>query len=356
HWFTDWGRDTMIAMRGLTIATGKYEISKSILKTFLDAVQDGLLPNRFPDYSQDAVEYNNIDGALWLFQSLYEFYNQFKDADFIAHYLPVLNAILTHYSEGTRFNIHLTEEGLLYGGKPGWQLTWMDAKVDGEVITPRIGCPVEVNCLWYNALKIYDFFCELCKTSPAKEFGAFIKKFEKNFPAYFVNKKKTLYDVVIPGKMADNCCRPNQIYALSLPFTVIDKEIQHQIFEQMQQQLYTPYGLRTLSQNSGQYQGHYGGNQLQRDRAYHQGTVWPFLLEPYFAAYFKLNGVNAGTKKHVLDQLKPIVDHFYNDAGLNSISEVFDGDNPHSGKGCIQQAWSVAAILKLYTDYKLYEL
>lgn len=353
HWFTDWGRDTMISMQGLTIAMGDKETSESILKTFLSSVKNGLLPNRFPDNSQDKVQYNNLDASLWLFVTLYEYYQQFKDKKFISENLEVLKGIISSYLKGTIYNIYVTEEGFLYGGEEGVQLTWMDAIVNGKVITPRMGCPVEINALWYNTLAIYEFFSKELNKSPEKEFQKVKEKLEKNFSFYFINEEGTLYDVIVPSQSKDNSFRPNQLYAISLPFTLIEKATQEKIFEQVKNQLFTFYGLRSLSPNDKDYIGHYGGNPQQRDGAYHQGTVWPFLLEPYFTSYFKLYGSDTKHKEEVVKELQPLIEHFYNDAGMHCISEVFDGDNPQHGKGCIQQAWSLGAIVKLYLKYEL---
>lgn len=353
HWFTDWGRDTMISMQGLTIAMGDKEISESILSTFLKSVKHGLLPNRFPDNSQDEVQYNNLDASLWLFVSLYDYYQEFKDKEFISKNLNILQDIINSYLKGTIYNIHVTDEGFLYGGEEGVQLTWMDAIVNGKVITPRMGCPVEINALWYNALVIYDYFCQETGKPTENVFQEVKKHLEENFPSFFINDEGTLYDVIIPHQAKDNRFRPNQLYAVSLPFTLIEPSVQKSIFQEVKSQLFTPYGLRSLSPHDKSYIGHYQGGPQERDSAYHEGTVWPFLLEPYFTAYFKLYGSTKKQKLEVLSQLQPLIKHFYNDAGVHCISEVFDGNNPQHGKGCIQQAWSVGAILKLYLKYEL---
>ncbi|WP_419214095.1 amylo-alpha-1,6-glucosidase [Maribacter sp. X9] len=355
HWFTDWGRDTMISMRGLTIATGRKAISKSILSTFYKSLNQGMLPVRFPD-NGSTIQYNNIDATLWLFIATYDYYNKFDDIAFIQNNFKALGEIVDWHIKGTRFNIHVTEEGFLYGGQEGEQLTWMDAIVDGEVITPRIGCPVEVNALWYNTLKIYEFFCKKLKSPFGRKYLDIITKFENNFPKYFINPVGTLYDVIIPNVSVDNSFRPNQIFWISLPFTVLDKEMQIQIFEAIKEKLYTPYGLRTLNLENPNFEAVYAGDQLQRDHSYHQGTVWPFLLYHYYHSFFKIYGNTKKNRLQVKLALNDLKEHFYNREGLHCISEIFDGQNPYEGKGCIQQAWSVAALIKLYTDYKFYEL
>ncbi len=356
HWFEVWGRDTMISMRGLTIAREDKLASQSILKSFFSNVDQGMIPNRFPDHSSDVIPYNTIDATLWLFVVLYEYQIQFKDLDFVKKHFSCLKEILDSHIKGTRYNIHVTTEGFLYGGEGDDQLTWMDAKINRNAITPRIGCPIEINVLWYNALKIYEFLGSLLHREVDMEIQELIRLFERNFTKFFLNNEGTLYDVIIPGKLTDNSFRPNQIYSLSLPFSVLKIDQQKQVFSAIKSKLYTPYGLRTLSVDDPKFQGVYHGNQFQRDHAYHQGTVWPFLIYEYFHAYFKLYGETLKNKKYVINELSGLKDHFYHNHGLHCISEIFDGLEPHNGKGCIHQAWSVAALVKLYADYKFYEI
>lgn len=356
HWFSDWGRDTMISMRGLTIATNNKSVSQSLLATFFKYVNQGMIPNRFPDNSEDKIEYNTIDASLWLFISVYEYYKKFDDLDFIKEHLSALKEILNWHINGTRYNIHVTPEGFLYGGVDGVQLTWMDAIVNGKVITPRIGCPVEINALWYNSLKIYSEFCIILGVAIDEKYAEIERLFEANFSKMFMNDKGTLYDVIVPNVSVDDSFRPNQIYCLSLPFTLLNQDEQKVIFNTIKTKLYSPYGLRTLDQNNPKFKGLYQGNQWERDHAYHQGTVWTYLISEYYEVFFKLYGDSVVNKLKVVEELSFLKNHFYNEQGLNCISEVFDGENPQEGKGTIQQAWSVAALIKLYTDYKLYEL
>ncbi|MGB5369496.1 MAG: amylo-alpha-1,6-glucosidase [Flavobacteriaceae bacterium] len=356
HWFTDWGRDTMIALRGLTIATGRKTISKSILSTFFKSIDQGRIPDRFPDNGDNTLAYNSMDAALWLFVSTYDYYKKFGDTAFIKKHLKALKGILDTNINVTRYNIHVTEEGFLYGGQEGEQLTWMDAIVIGKVITPRIGCPVEVNALWYNALKIYQFFCKALEMVPNKKYSDIIAKFESNFPKMFINTEGTLYDVLIPGVSADNSFRPNQLFCLSLPFPLLDKEQQKAIFEAVTEKLLTPFGLRTLDTDDPNFEASYQGDQWSRDHAYHQGTVWPYLLYDYYCAYFRMYGVNIKNRRKVIADLTDLKVHFYEHEGIHCISEIFDGLEPNQGKGCIHQAWSVAALIKLYADYELFEL
>ncbi|MCK0146610.1 amylo-alpha-1,6-glucosidase [Arenibacter sp. F26102] len=353
HWFTDWGRDTMIAMRGLTIATGNQALSNSILNTFFKSVDQGMIPDRFPDNAKDPVHYNTIDATLWLFVASYDYHQKFKDLQFLKSHISILKDILDQHISGARYNIHITEEGFIYGGEPNVQLTWMDAIVGGKVITPRIGCPVEINALWYNALKIYENFCSVLKVEIDACYLSLVTRFETNFTKYFTNPQGTLYDVIVPGISQDNTFRPNQIYCLSLPFTVFNIDQQKSIFEAVKHRLYTPFGLRTLDQDNPDYKPNYEGNQWSRDHAYHQGTVWPFLLYEYFQSFFNIYGTTLENKKKVLSELEPLKEHFYFYNGIHCISEVFNGDDPKEGKGCIHQAWSVAAIIKLYVDYGL---
>ena len=353
HWFTDWGRDTMIAMRGLTIATGKKELSKSILNTFFKSVDQGMIPDRFPDNAKDPVHYNTMDATLWLFVASYEYHKKFEDIAFLKDHIKILKNILDQHIAGARYNIHITKEGFIYGGECKVQLTWMDAIVGGKVITPRIGCPVEVNALWYNALKIYENFCQILNADVEARYLELITKFELNFTKFFTNPHGSLYDVIIPGTSQDDTLRPNQIYCLSLPFGVLDNDQQRSILETVENKLYTPFGLRTLDPDNPEYKPNYEGNQWSRDHAYHQGTVWPFLLHEYFKAFFKIYGTSLSNRKKVMLELEPLRQHFYKDNGIHCISEIFNGSNPKEGKGCIHQAWSVAAIIKLYIDYGL---
>jgi predicted glycogen debranching enzyme len=349
HWFTDWGRDTMIAMRGISIATMRQQEAKSILQTFFKYLDKGMLPNRFPDYEEE-LEYNTIDATLWLFVALYEYQQAFDDIDFIKTVLPYLKSIIDEHANGTRYNIHVTEEGLLYGGEEGVQLTWMDAKVDDYVVTPRIGCPVEINLLWYNALKIYQYFTKLCKKKADVKAVELSIKFEQSFSSYFINSSGYLNDVVVPDVSADDSIRPNQVYAVSLPFSPLNKSRKLIVLEVVQQQLLTGLGLRTLDISNVDFKPLYQGNSWDRDNAYHQGTVWPFLWGEWAMAYLNQHGFNAKNCLYIWDASKQLQQHFYNDGCLNCIAEIFDGLQPAGGKGCVQQAWSVGMLLKVFLD------
>ncbi len=350
HWFSDWGRDTMIALRGISIATGKKDEAKSILKTFLSVLSEGMLPNRFPDYPDEDVEYNTIDATLWLFIALYEYHQKFADNKLIAEALPALKEIIGWHIKGTRFNIHVTPEGLIYGGETGYQLTWMDARVDGFVVTPRIGCPVEINALWYNALCIYQFFNEELLNKKIEDIDRLIRKCKQSFLHFFVNQKDFLNDVVIPGVYADDSIRPNQIYSVSLPFSPLNKVSQKKVLGSVSENLLTPYGLRTLDVFNPDFKPLYEGNAWQRDNAYHQGTVWPFLWGEWALAYLKQNNFSSKACKYIWEQSAPLQHHFYNEGCALAIAEIFDGLQPSTGKGCVQQAWSVGMLLAVFLN------
>jgi predicted glycogen debranching enzyme len=349
HWFTDWGRDTMIAMRGISIATMRQEEAKSILQTFFKYLDKGMLPNRFPDYEEE-LEYNTIDATLWLFVTLYEYQQAFNDKDFIASVLPDLKNIIDEHAHGTRYNIHVTDEGLLYGGEEGVQLTWMDARVDGFVVTPRIGCPVEINMLWYNALKIYQHFTKLCKIKVDNTTALLLSKFEQSFAQYFINSDGYLNDVVIPDDLADTSIRPNQVYAVSLPFSPLNGKQKLKVLEIVEEKLLTDFGLRTLDMDHPDFKPLYQGNAWHRDNAYHQGTVWPFLWGEWALAYLSLHRFTAANCLHIWKASEKLQQHFYHEGCLNGIAEIFDGLQPLAGKGCVQQAWSVGMLLKVFLD------
>lgn len=349
HWFTDWGRDTMIALRGLCITLGHQQKAQEILTTFFKYLDKGLLPNRFPDNSEDPVEYNTIDATLWLFVALYEYHQKFNDLGFIEQHFNQLTEILDAHIKGTHYNIHVTKDGLLSGGEGIAQLTWMDARVGDYVVTPRHGCPVEVNALWYNALNITILFGELLKKE-TPQYKTLLTQFERNFKAKFWNKAGYLNDVVNEDQTVDTKIRPNQIYALSLPFTLLDKKEQAQVLETFKKHLYTPLGLRTLSPDDLDFTPTYGGDQWHRDTAYHQGTVWTFLLSEYWQAYLKVADFSEAAKAEMRASLKQIKAHFYENDCICGISEIFDGLEPNQGRGTANQAWSVAAIVKLLVE------
>ncbi len=343
HWFTDWGRDTMIAMRGLVIEAGKKRMAESIFETFLFFLDGGMIPNRFPDQGEQP-EYNNLDGTLWLFVALYDYFRKFQDSGFIKKIFPKLSDILDFHFSGTRFNIHETAEGLLFGGADGTQLTWMDAKVNGHVVTPRIGCPVEINALWYNALAIYVEFGKIT----GHDIAVVEKKRKKTGRAFrenFIHKKGYLYDVIGPGGKKDAAIRPNQVYAISLPFSPLTLKESKKILAIVEKHLYTPFGLRSLSPKHPDFKATYTGDPWVRDHAYHQGTVWSHLWGEFALAYLRVHKYSDKAKLFIRIQSGTLEEHFYHHNGINCISEIFDGGKPLGGKGCIQQAWSVGNTL-----------
>ena len=349
-WFTDWGRDAMIALPGLCLTTDRPLVAKSIIRTFLAHLSEGMLPNRFPDHAGEELEYNTVDATLWLFVTLWRYEAVYDDPEFIQECLGGLKAILDAHYAGTRYDIRVTEQGFLHAGAEDQQLTWMDAKVGAEVVTPRRGCPVEIQALWYNALKIYvelqERYGQEDETKMLKQCKKTARLIDKHFAATFLTEEGYLKDVVEPDVSEDTSIRPNQLFALSLPYPLLKKKQAKGIVETVTEHLLTPYGLRTLSPTDAAYKGTYGGSPYARDHAYHQGTVWPWLLEAYAGAYLFAMGDNKKNRLHLRKQLDTLKAHFYQEDCINGVSEIFDGDDPGQGRGCPQQAWSVAALLR----------
>jgi predicted glycogen debranching enzyme len=349
HWFGDWGRDTMISLPGLTIATGRPEIARSILRTFAQYVDRGMLPNRFPD-AGEVPEYNTVDATLWYFEAIRSYYQATDDEDLLQELFPVLSEIIDWHCRGTRYNIHLDgTDGLLYAGEPGVQLTWMDAKVRDWVVTPRMGKPIEVNALWYSALRTMAKFARRIGR-PNQEYEALADRTLAKFSRFWNPDTGYCYDVLDSPTGDDESLRPNQIFAVSLPGTganghapLLTPAQQRGVVDVCGRRLLTSYGLRSLAPNQPQYQGHYGGNPLQRDGAYHQGTTWGWLLGPFALAHWRVYG-NATQARQFL---KPIADHLLSH-GLGTGSEIFDGDAPMTPRGCIAQAWTVAEVLRAW--------
>jgi predicted glycogen debranching enzyme len=345
HWFSDWGRDTMIALPGLTLPTRRFDVARSILRTFAQHVDFGMLPNRFPD-AGEMPEYNSVDGTLWFFEAVRAYLAYTGDLAFIENELySVLSDIITWHVRGTRFGIKLDSSGLS-SGEPGVQLTWMDAKVGDWVVTPRRGKPVEVQALWYNAIcTMEDIAARLGDESARKRYNSMAALTKWSFNRLLWNEKgRCLYDVVNGGP-PDASIRPNQILAVSLPHSMLSPERARQVVKVVQEHLLTPYGLRSLAPGDPQYRGRYTGDEASRDSAYHQGTVWPWLMGPFLTAYIKVNGGSESARRQAEQWLGPLKDHLA-DAGLGHISEIFDGDLPHRPVGCIAQAWSTAEVLR----------
>jgi predicted glycogen debranching enzyme len=352
HWFSAWGRDTMIALPGLTLSTGRREIAQSILLAFARVVDRGMLPNRFPD-SGEAPEYNTVDATLWYFEAVRRLLAETGDFDFVRDNLyEVLVDIIDWHTRGTRYNIHADSDGLLYSGAPGVQLTWMDAKVGDWVVTPRMGKPVEIQALWFNALSFMTQLAgELGNRDASRRYSQLARKAKASFNEVFWNHSaECLYDV-IDGASRDGSIRPNQILAVSLRHSMLTRTRSRQIVDVVQRHLLTPYGLRSLSNRDLAYRGVHTGSPLERDGAYHEGTVWPWLTGPFVTAYLNAYGRNRKTRAQVEQWLQPFEEHL-SEAGLGQISEVFDGDPPFHPGGCIAQAWSVAELLRVLTDEK----
>jgi predicted glycogen debranching enzyme len=349
HWFSDWGRDTMIALPGLTLVTGKYEVARSILCTFAGNADRGMLPNRFPD-AGDLPEYNTVDATFWFFQAVRPFLSYTGDLEFVRNDLyPVLKDIIAWHVRGTRYGIKVDADGLITSGASGVQLTWMDAKVGDWVVTPRRGKPVEIQALWYNALCIMEeLACKFDDDAGQHLYQRMVALASETFNRLFWNEKLgCLYDVVDGGTL-DASIRPNQIFAVSLPHSMLSPERARMVAKSVQENLLTPYGLRTLAPTDSHYRGRFSGGPVVRDGAYHQGTVWPWLLGAFITAYLKVTDSNAA-RGQAAEWLGPLRNHL-TEAGLGQISEVFDGDAPHGPGGCIAQAWSVAEILRAYVE------
>jgi predicted glycogen debranching enzyme len=345
HWFADWGRDTMIALPGLTLATGHPEIARSILAEYANHVDQGMLPNRFPD-AGETPEYNTIDATLWFFEAVRSLLQYTNDYEFIRENLyAVLSDIVDWHVRGTRYNIHVDDDGLLYSGEPGVQLTWMDAKVGDWVVTPRHGKPVEIQALWYNALRVMEQLATKCKDVGAKKkYAAMADKARTSFNKTFWNEEAgCLYDV-INGKARDASIRPNQILSVSLTNSMVTSKRARSILSAVERELLTPRGLRTLSPTDANYIGRYEGDPRSRDGAYHQGTVWPWLMGPFITAYVKTFGRKVG-QDFANEWLSQFQGHL-SESCLGQVSEIFDGDAPHTPRGCVAQAWSVAELLR----------
>ena len=345
HWFADWGRDTMIALPGLTLARGRGEIAKSILAEFANHVDQGMLPNRFPD-TGETPEYNTVDATLWFFEAVRSLLAYTNDYELVRPNLyTVLSDIIDWHVKGTRYNIQVDDDGLLYSGEPGVQLTWMDAKVGDWVVTSRQGKPIEIQALWYNALRVMEnLAAEFRDTQAKKNYAAMADNARTSFNKIFWHEEVgCLYDVV-NGDARDASIRPNQVIAISLENSMVSKARAESILRVVERELLTPRGLRTLSPCDPNYIGRYEGDPRSRDGAYHQGTVWPWLMGPFITAYVKTFGKKAG-RRFASDWLSNFEEHL-REACLGQVSEIFDGDAPHEPRGCVAQAWSVAELLR----------
>lgn len=341
-WFSDWGRDTMISLPGLTLSTGRPEIARSILLTFARYLDRGMLPNRFPD-AGETPEYNTVDATLWYFEAIRAYDAATQDDELLRELYPALVEIIDWHQRGTRYNIHLDDDGLIYAGEIGAQLTWMDAKVDDWVVTPRIGKPVEINALWYNALTVMAAIAKRLEQSD-RRYRQMAEQTAAGFQRFWNQANGYCYDVLDSPNGDDPTLRPNQIFAVSLPTpSLLTAEQQRGVVDACARMLLTSHGLRSLTPNSPEYRGHYGGGQYERDGAYHQGTTWGWLIGPFVQAHLKVYGDRAQARA----LLQPMANHLTTH-GLGSLSEIFDGDAPMAPRGCIAQAWTVAEVLRAW--------
>ena len=339
HWFSDWGRDTMISLRGLTLETGSTADARDILATFFEYVDEGMIPNTFDDLG---AAYNSMDATLWLFQAMHAYLARTDDWAFVRDHLPQLLDIVDRHIAGTRHNIRMDPaDGLLAGGEDGVQLTWMDAKVGDWVVTPRRGKPVEVNALWYNALRLLSEWRERASLPFEILAGIAQRARASTQGRFWYATGGYLYDVVDGPDGDDATLRPNQVMALSLAYPVFEGVKARSALDLITADLLTPFGLRTLTPKDRRYQPHYGGDQRARDSAYHMGLVWPWLLGPYLDAHARIYGDSDAPRR----LLRPFIDHL-STAGLGSISEIFEPEPPFRPVGCIAQAWSVAELLR----------
>jgi predicted glycogen debranching enzyme len=350
-WFTDWGRDTMISLPGLSLPTGRVREANKTLRTFASFAREGLLPNNFPDQA-GAPQYNTADATLWMFATVERLAEGTGSLVTARGLFPMLSDIIAWHVRGTRYGIGMdAADGLLHAGEEGVQLTWMDAKVDDWVVTPRTGKSVEINALWYNALRVMEKLkLALGRTvQPGRmeqpDFSALAEQARVSFRSRFWRSEAAcLYDVIDGPNGDDASLRPNQIFALSLNKDLLTTEQARDVLQCVREKLFTPYGLRTLSPDDPRYIARYEGDRRQRDGSYHMGIVWPWLLGPYFDAVAAIEGSDAARAE--LDSILPDLRRHLADAGLGSISEIFDAEEPFAPRGCISQAWSVAEILR----------
>jgi len=345
HWFTDWGRDTMISLEGLTLCTGRQREAGYILRTFGHYVRDGLIPNMFPEGTKEGL-YHTADATLWFFHAIHRYFVATDDRGTLRQLLPKLKSIFEHHMKGTRFGIGVDpRDGLLRQGAEGYQLTWMDAKVDGWVVTPRRGKAVEINALWYNALALFANWLRDEGDPMAAQVEDAAARARESFNARFwYDEGGYLYDAVDGEQGDDPACRPNQIFAISLDHPVLDKPRWRAVFDVVRERLLTPVGLRSLAPGNRDYKAQYYGDLRARDAAYHQGTVWAWLIGPYVDAHLRVNPGDLAGARDCLSGLS----HQQYEAGIGTISEIFDSEEPFTPRGCIAQAWSVAEVLRAW--------
>ncbi len=338
HWFSVWGRDSLIALPGLTLATGRHKLAKNILLTLAENEKRGLIPNRF---SRNRSELNSADASLLFFYALYKYLTYTDDLGIIDELSDKLEKIIESFSEGVERKIKQEEDGLIWTSEG---MTWMDARVEGECVTPREGKTVEINALWYNTLKIMNSISRIKGWD--KSWSEKANRVKENFQEKFWNSERDcLFDVIGGNQKADEI-RPNQIFALSLPFPLFEERKAGKILSAVQKKLLTPYGLRSLEKEDEKYRGTYNGDIRSKDKAYHQGTIWSWLIGPFISAMSRFKEKNGELE----NMIKPLINEHLTEGGLGTISEIFDGDKPHRPRGCISQAWSVGEVLRCYTE------
>jgi predicted glycogen debranching enzyme len=344
HWFGDWGRDTMIALPGLTLSTGRADIARDILQTFAQFTDQGMLPNTFPE-GGDAPQFNTVDAALWYIEAVRQYVAVTRDTATLRELFPVLAGIIAQYAQGARFNIHADpEDGLLYAGERGVALTWMDAKVGDWVVTPRIGKPVEVNALWFNALLTMSRFAGSLK-KPSGDYASMAARVHESFQRFWNDQAQCCFDILDGPEGNDPSFRPNQIFAVSLAERLLSPGRMRAVVDACEHQLLTPRGLRSLSPDDFQYRGRCAGPPHERDAAYHQGTAWGWLLGPFLVARLRVYKDRARAAS-LLEMLARSMTEY----GLGSCAEIFDGDAPFAPRGCIAQAWTVGELLRAWTE------
>lgn len=346
HWFGDWGRDTMISFEGLALCTGRYREAGAILRTFAHYVADGLLPNLFPEGEREAL-YHTVDATFWFFHAIDRYRLVVGDEEILNELWPTLESIIDHHVRGTHYGIGVdADDGLIRAGAPGYQLTWMDAKVGDWVVTPRRGKPVEIQALWHNALCLMAEWAEQLNHDP-QPYRARAEQARHSFNARYWNADLGHLHDVVDGEDGrdDPSCRPNQLFSISLPHPILDERHWHAVIETVHRVLLTPYGLRTLSPEHADYKRTYEGDLRARDAAYHQGTVWPWLIGHFIDAWIKVHGREPRAR-----QLLQAFPEHLRDAGIGSISEIFDATHPYVPRGCIAQAWSVAEVLRAWLN------
>ena len=351
-WFTDWGRDTMIAFTGLTLCTKRFKEAEEILLTFARYIRHGIVPNMFPDDNMPPL-YNTVDASLWYFYAVYQYlhYNPAAEAEaFVKEQIfPHLKEIISAYEKGTDFSIYMEDDGLIHAGSGLDQITWMDVRVGDWVATPRHGKPVEINALWYNALRIMESLCEKFDED-ASAYRTRAEQVKESFNAKFWDSSNQCLFYVVDGDEPDDHIRPNQIYAVSLPFSLLPEEQEKAVVALVEKELFVGCGLRSLAPDHPDYHGIYCGALAKRDAAYHQGTAWGFLLGGFFSAYMKVNHHSSSAAANAVRMLEPVRKHLTDSGCIGSISEIFDGDAPHNPRGCYAQAWSVGEVLRCYCE------